>query len=139
MAKPAQVFSYPALIRVTSRAKSLDDLLAEAIAAGLPATLPHSDNNVKFEDFSAIDPSLRTEEKVPAPPAPLPGTSYAGLTAAQRNVFLSWSRKPENPAPPVYQQLYLANLEARLLEPEYQQQVVQKLRDLAESPAWAKN
>jgi hypothetical protein len=135
MAKAVQVTSFPALLRVTSRAKSLNDLLQEAIAAGLPA----ENSGAPIEDFSAIDPSLTTEKAFPAPPPPASGTSYAGLTPAQRDAFLSWSRKPENPAPPAYQQLYLANLEARLIDPDFQLLAIEKLGDLTASPAWAKN
>lgn len=137
MAKQPTTFSYPVLLRINGRIKSLETLLAEAIAAGVPLTLPPDNIGGEVEDFSAIDPSLTTEATSPLPP-PLPGTSYAGLTPAQRHSFIAWSRKPQEPAPLAYQQLYLANLEARLLEPEHRQVVIDKLVELGEDSGWAK-
>jgi len=137
--KPTQIEIYPAFLRVRGRDRPLNELLAEAIATGLPFDLASKNHGDTIEDTSAIDATLTTEKTGKAPQPPLPGTSYAGLTPAQRDAFLSWSRKPENPAPGAYQQLYLANLEARLFETEYRQLVIENLQELGGAPAWAKN
>ena len=138
MAKPQPTFTMPAILRVTTSAMPLRAVLEEAIDAGLPVTLSNgSGPHHEVEDASAVDPSLTTE--VASAPPPQPGTSYAGLTPAQRHVFIAWSRQPETLAPPAYQQLYLANLEARLLETEHRGQALAKLHELGEVPMWRSN
>jgi hypothetical protein len=139
MAKQTTTYSFPALLRVTSRATPLDKLLSEAITAGLPIVLPGESGSGEIEDASASDPSLTTEALTTSPPPPQPGTSYAGLTPAQRYAFIVWSRKPENPAPAAFQQIYLANLEARLLEITYRQTAIEKLIELGTAATWANN
>ena len=134
--------SFPALLRVSGRSKTIDALLTEAIAAGMPIVLSnamlHDGEHGVPDDATALDPSLATEVSKAAMPTPLPGTSYAGLTPAQRHAFITWSNHPHEPAPPAFQQLYLANLEARFLEADFRQAVFDKLLELSEAPAWAK-
>jgi hypothetical protein len=79
-----------------------------------------------------------TREIASAPP-PKPGTSYAGLSPAQRFAFITWSHRPETQAPLAYQQLYLANVEARLLEETYRQAAHLTLRQLGDVPMWRTN
>ncbi|MCC6458147.1 MAG: hypothetical protein IT328_24555 [Caldilineaceae bacterium] len=129
----------PELLRTTHRSKPLAALLTDAIAAGLPIVLPTAAGMDEIEDSSAIDPSLSLEQATTSVPPPLPGTGYAGLTPTQRHAFLSWCHKPEAPAPLAYQQLYLANMEARLLEAEFRTPVMAQLAQLAAESAWANN
>jgi hypothetical protein len=145
MAKQTQTLSYPALLRVSGRSKPLRDLMAEALAAGLKLELPHrtpsngdaaGDEHLlpEIEDASAIDPSLTVEAGNVSPPQP--GTGYAGLTPSQRHAFIAWSHRPHDPAPVAFQQLFLANLEARLFERDFRMEALSTLRELVETPAW---
>lgn len=129
----------PDLLRISSRAKPLSALLADAVAAGLPIMLPPDTHRGELEDASAVDLSLTTEASVTPPPAPLTGTGYAGLTPAQRHAFLAWSRKPEAPAPVAFQQIYLANLETRLFEAHFRASAAEQLAHLGTEPAWVNN
>lgn len=139
--------SFPTLLRVSGRSKSIDALLTDAIAAGMPIVLPNAmlptlkpgdGEHGLIDDATALDPSLATEVSKTAMPTPLPGTSYAGLTPAQRHAYITWSHQPHEPAPPAFQQLYLANLEARFLEANFRQAVFDRLLELSEAPTWAK-
>lgn len=138
MAKQTKTDSHPALLRITSRAKPINQLLAAAIANGLPIQR-QEDTAGNIEDASAIDPALLIETTGKQPPSPAPGTGYAGLTAAQRHAFITWSRTPATPAPTAYQQLYLANIEVRLLEEDYRQTALEKIDELLAATAWANN
>ena len=140
--------SFPALLRVNGRTKGIEALLTEAIAAGMPITLAPTSfaddgGSGTFDDTTAVDPSLATEApsmlRPTRLPPPLPGTSYPGLTPTQRHAFITWSRQPHEPAPHAFQQLYLANLEACLLEADFQPTVFEKLIELGDTPAWANN
>jgi hypothetical protein len=73
----------------------------------------------------------------PAEDAPAPGLSYAAFTPRQRGWFLAWQQTPLTPAPRAFQQLYLANLEARLLEGS--QTARRRLEQLLQSDAWTLN
>ena len=137
MAKQQATFSYPALLRVTNRVKPLREVLDRAAATGQPIVLANGDEARELEDASAVDPSLATQPG--SAPPPQSGTSYAGLTPTQRHAFITWSRQPETPAPPAVQQLYLANLEARLLEETYRQSALEKLQALGGAPTWVNN
>ena len=139
MAKKAATPSYPALLRVAHRAKPLHDLLQAAIDAGAPLQLAHNGTAGESEDASAIDASLLVEHDAISPPPPQPGTSYAGLTPAQRGAFIAWSRHPENPAPVAYQQLFLANVEAQLLDGMAHTWAMEKLEALGTETLWANN
>lgn len=71
------------------------------------------------DDYTQIDPMLQADTETADAtliPTPATGIGYAGFTPQQRFQFLQWVTAPEEPAPPPYQQLYLAHLEARLFE-----------------------
>ncbi len=114
--------AYPDVMRVAGRDRPLAALLQHALAAQLPVQILQPavvdmDTTVgEIEDGPEIDPTLTLAEGAASPPPT--GTSYAGLSPAQRRVFLTWAAHPEQPASPAYQQLYIANLEPRLLEDE---------------------
>ena len=99
--------------------------------AGLGLSAPAN----PIRDYAQIDATLAcTDEDVPAPQA---GLSYPGFTAAQRSAFLSWSLRPTDPAPPAFQQLFLASLEVRLLESDdWALKARRDLQALAAAPAW---
>ena len=122
----------PTLVRRIDRDPPLAQLIQEA-AARLPLTLRGLPNPA-LEDEAAVDPVLATEPDADAPPSP--GTTYAGLTPRQRHHFLEWARTASTSAAPAYRQLYIANLEARLLEEPRRQQAQRALCTLATSPAW---
>jgi hypothetical protein len=103
----------------------------------LPIALLPGYLDIEIEDSSAIDPSLATAAANPPPPKP--GTSYAGLTPAQRFAFITWSRTPQGPAPVAFQQLYVANLEVRLLESTVRPAAIETLHELGSAAAWANN
>jgi len=70
-------------------------------------------------------------------PAPADGLGYSGFTPQQRAAFLRWAAKPTDEAPPAFQQLYLANLEIRLLEAEPLPNAARTaLLGLSAAPAW---
>jgi hypothetical protein len=98
------------LVRRLGRDAPLAQVLAQA--AGLPVAILA--DGAAAEDGAAIDPTLTTGDGQPE--TPLPGTTYAGLTPAQRRTFLEWAQRAQVPAPRAYQQIYVANLEVRLLE-----------------------
>ncbi len=89
-------------------------------------------------DYCLIDHELAVAEKLPAQiPALAPGLGYGGLSAVQRAALLAWLQQPQEPAPPAFQQLLLANAEVRLLEGEAQAaKTLAALLQLAETPAW---
>ncbi len=130
--------SIPELLRISGRSKPLAMLLTDAVAVGLPIVVSPDTVQGEIEDASAIDLSLATEPTSAPPPTPLPGTSYAGLTPAQRYDFLTWSRKPEVAAPIAFQQIYLANLETRLLEEQFQNAATGMLISFGAEPTWVK-
>lgn len=124
------------LLRVAGRDASLTEVVARFQARPLPVTLhtPTSD-----EDFALIDPALTaTTEPATSPEAtPMSGLSYAAFTPRQRSWFLAWQGTPLTPAPPAFQQLYLASLEVRLLEGNRSAWL--QLEELLQSDAWAPN
>lgn len=135
----ASTQTIPEFLRITGRSKPLAILVSNAVGEGSLLTRPDGDERGEIEDSSAIDLSLSTEAALTPPPAPSPGTSYAGLTPAQRHTFLVWCRNPEASAPLAFQQLYLANLEARLLEEHHREPAIQQLAYLGTVPAWSAN
>jgi hypothetical protein len=133
----------PELMRISGKAKPIRELLDDAIAAGLPI-LPvgeskQESNRAELEDSAAIDLSLAAEPSTAPPSAPPAGTSYAGLTPAQRHAFLSWCHTPEQPAPLAFQQLFLANLEVRLLEEQHRKPAILRMAHLGTEATWANN
>ena len=94
------------------------------------------------DDYALIDPLLHVEEpvdpaRVPPPPR---GTGYAGMTPAQRGVFLAWLADPRADAPDVYRELYLAHLEVHLLESTpVRAQALNRLFELQAAPDWQRH
>ncbi len=127
------------LARVLQRDKSARQVLH---ALGTPHPLPVQIGAIAApaeDDYTQIDPGLSVAEARPTQPLPPPtaGLGYAGLTPGQRRHFLSWLDEPITPAPPLFQQLYLAYLEVALFEGgRRQQQARQELRRLADEPVW---
>jgi len=124
------------LLRVTERDAPLVDIVARAQARALPITLH---NPTRDEDFALIDSVLTvaTEAATPIDDAPVSGLGYAAFTPRQRGWFLAWQATPLSPAPPAFQQLYLANLEVRLLEGS--QSAYRQLEQFLQSDAWTPN
>lgn len=119
-------------MRRTDRDQPLVQIL-EAAAARLPLTLLVKPG-LQLEDEAAVDPQLATHQGPDAPPAP--GSAYAGLTPKQRHHFLEWARTADTAAAPAYRRLYIANLEARLLEAQHFQEAQRELHSLSLRPAW---
>ncbi len=125
------------LLRVADRDAPLAEVVAHAQARALPITLHGAASG---EDFALIDLALAaaTDALLPvAETAPAPGLGYAAFTPRQRGWFLAWQGTPLTPAPLAFQQLYLANLEVRLLEgnPAVRRRVEQFLQ----SDVWTAN
>lgn len=124
------------ILRQADQGPSLAKVLAAASTA-LPITLLH-DPARPPDDSALIDLTLHTQRAPAAPPPPSPGTGYGGLTPAQRAAFLAWCGRVTDPAPPAFQQLYIANLEPRLLEnADMRAAALQHFHELAQHPAWA--
>jgi hypothetical protein len=109
------------LLRVVNRDKSLPDIIRQAMQNGSSAhamaPLPDVAIDSFDDDPTVIDLSLHIDDSDGSVPDPTPGTGYAGLSPRQRYRFLTWaSQHPDQPAPPAFQQLYLAHLEVRFLE-----------------------
>jgi len=124
------------LMRVAGRDAPLTDVVARVQARSLPITL---NSGMSGEDYALIDPVLAVESN-PAPPlddAPALGLGYAAFTPRQRGWFLAWLETPLAPAPPAFQQLYLAALEVRLLEDSHL--AWQQLEQFMQSDAWTIN
>lgn len=137
------------MIRVAGRDRPLSAVVADAQVQALPVGLSCSAPS-SAEDFALIDPALgvaATEHLSSAAAAsaevsvsvlePAPGLSYAAFTPRQRGWFLAWLETPLSPAPPAFQQLYLANLEVRLLEGN--QAAAQQVQEFMLSDAWIPN
>ena len=124
------------LVRVAGRDAPLADVVARIDSRSLTVTLNRSTPD---EDYALIDPMLAVESSLATPidAAPAPGLGYAAFTPRQRGWFLAWLETPLTPAPPAFQQLYLANLEVRLLEGN--RSARQQLKELMQSDAWTVN
>ncbi|MCB0068940.1 MAG: hypothetical protein KDD77_17385 [Caldilineaceae bacterium] len=129
------------LLRVAGRDAPLAAVVERAQRRGLPVQVSSSPD----DDYAQIDPALTaTAVEVPdsvwAQQPPAPGLSYAGFDPQQRGAFLTWQRTPLAPAPPACQQLYLANLEARLLESSQHAEAAQaQLQRMLAAPTWTAN
>lgn len=124
------------LLRVAGRDASL-----RAVVDGVqarPVTVTVS-SGAPGEDYALIDPLLAVESALssPAVDAPAPGLGYAAFTPRQRGRFLAWQGTPLTPAPRAFQQLYLANLEVRLLEGN--PAALRQLEQFLQSDAWISN
>lgn len=129
------------VVRVAGRDRPLSAVVTDAHARTLPVALKCAAPS-PAEDFALLDPALTVAAiKFDAPnqdePAPAPGLGYAAFTPRQRGWFLAWQATPLSPAPPAFQQLYLANLEVRLLEGN--PSVYQQLEQFLQSDAWTSN
>ena len=88
-------------------------------------------------DCWQIDLALSLETPASAGGKPEPDTGYAGLTPAQRFLFLDWLADAAQAAPSGYQQIYLANLEVRLFEGQrWLDAAHTELLRLEETPGW---
>ena len=122
-----------------------DAPLASVIDRAQQRQLPVNVSSAPEDDYAQIDPTLaaasvETPSSVWAQQPPAPGLSYAGFTAQQRGAFLTWQRTPLTPAPLACQQLFLANLEARLLESsQYAAAAQAQIEHLLAAPAWTDN
>lgn len=127
------------LIRTAGRDQSLAAVVANAQRRALPVELSCAAPS-PAEDFALIDPMLTIAASNGGSSdseAPAPGLSYAAFTPRQRGWFLAWLEKPTTPAPPAFQQIYLATLEVRLLEGN--RAAWQQLEHLLQSDAWTAN
>ncbi len=97
-------------------------------------------------DYILIDPALAVETIATAgqalPAMPTNGVGYAAFTPGQRYALLEWLSQPTEPAPPAFQQFYLAHLEVDLLEQMIEPDaddatlVIEEIARLQQSPAW---
>ncbi|MEZ4718907.1 MAG: hypothetical protein R2851_22885 [Caldilineaceae bacterium] len=92
------------------------------------------------DDYALIDPLLHVEEPVDPACVPRPrGTGYAGMTPAQRGVFLAWLADPRGRAGRL-PQLYLAHLEVHLLESTpVRARALNRLFELQAAPGWQRH
>lgn len=129
------------LIRVAGRDRPLAMVVADAQRRALPVSIACVAASPD-EDYALLDPTLHAASVdlhglTPNEPAPASGLSYAAFTARQRGWFLNWAEMPLMPAPPAFQQLYLAMLEVRLLEgEEAAEAALAELVRLHKSEAW---
>jgi len=132
----------PPLVRTVDNDAPANQVLTRALQkADLPVRSRQSQSPPN-EDYAQIDPALT----IAAPnadasvPPPHPSLSYAGYTPPQRYWLLQWLHQPTAPAPPAFQQLYLAHLETRLFEGKRAaNQARRALLTLHEAPAWSQN
>lgn len=128
-----------AIVRVAGRDRPLSAVVAHARA--LPVALKCA-APAPTEDYALLDPALTVAAVAfdaldENEPAPAPGLGYAAFTPRQRGWFLAWQATPLSPAPPAFQQLYLANLEVSLLEGN--QAAYQQLDQLLQSDGWTRH
>lgn len=132
-ASPLTLDAVPVLLRTIGHCPPLSELMAQARAADLPIDLPL---DAPLDDFGAIDLSLHVAPTPDATP-PLPGVDYAGMSSGQRRAFLNWAATPEAPAPPAFRRLYIAALEAHLLDtPSLRQRATGQLVGLGMVDTW---
>lgn len=124
------------LLRVAGRDAPLSDVIAGVQARLAKVTVNSSASD---EEYALIDPLLAVESSLSASivDAPAPGLSYAAFSPRQRGWFLAWQSAPLTPAPRAFQQLYLANLEVRLLEGA--PLALHQLEQFLQSDAWTSN
>ena len=133
-------------VRVLGRDRSATQVLAHAVSTRTaPVSLRRHEAGADVEseawsdDYALIDPALAVAEPVGADESSevLAGTGYAGMTPQQRAGYLAWLHDPSRPAPPGYQDLYLATLEVRLFESGVMgDDAFLALRALQSEPAW---
>lgn len=133
-----QVINNP-LVRILGQHAPAQQVLQQAAERGdLPITIRHGSAPSPV-DYSLIDPVLALEPPPtgqPASAAPPTGAGYAAFTPSQRYMLLQWLNAPATPAPPAFQQFYLAQLEVGLLESNRRAQVIAELQQLQAAPSW---
>jgi hypothetical protein len=87
-------------------------------------------------DYTQIDPALPLARDSAAVADPLPNTSYAGMTPAQRRRFANWLTAPEVVGPVAFRQNYLAWLETALFEQERRAAATAELFSLLGAGGW---
>ncbi len=95
-------------------------------------------------DYILVDPALTLEvvtAEQSAQPMPTSGVGYAAFTPSQRYALCQWLDQPTEPAPPAFQQFYLAHLEVSLLEQKSNVSidappVTAEIEQLQQSAAW---
>ena len=138
--KPALVTN--PFVRILGQHRAAHEVLQQAAQKNpLPIDI-HVNAAPPATDYTLIDPALATE------PAPMPmstqpesalpptGAGYAIFTPSQRHSLLQWLNQPEKPAPPAFQQFYLAQLEVNLLEAHGVAAVEAEIQRLLVAPAW---
>jgi len=144
-----QRFVNNSLVRVLGQHRPVQQVLQEvAQNSALPIqvrTAHVSSAMPATTDYILIDPALTIETVATAEQAaqtmPPMGVGYAAFTAGQRYALLQWLNQPTEPAPPAFQQFYLAQLEVGLLEqtsaiPLDATPVPVEIVRLQQSPAW---
>ena len=139
MSKFTHVIDANRFVRVLGRDRPAVQVLARAVRrSNAPISMRSSESDgspnvdayceeseaegADVQDYTLLDPSLTIAPDFDtAPRATLhedlqSGTGYAGMTPVQRASYLTWLLDPSQPAPPAYQELYIATLEVRLLE-----------------------
>ena len=133
-----QLISNP-LVRILGQHASAQQVLQQVAERGdLPIIIRRGSVPTPV-DYSLIDPVLAFEPPTagqPAGAAPPTGVGYAAFTPGQRYMLLQWLNAPVAPAPPAFQQFYLAQLEVGLLEPNRRAQVIAELQQLQAAPSW---
>lgn len=137
-ASEKQLISNP-LVRILGQHAPAQQVLQQVAERGdLPITMRNGSAPTTI-DYSLIDPVLALEPPTAGQPtggAPPAGAGYAAFTPGQRYMLLQWLNAPTAPAPPAFQQFYLAQLEVSLLEPNRRAQVIAELQQLQAAPSW---
>lgn len=125
----------PEFVRVVDHSSTLAALVTHARAANLPIVLPE-ESAAPGVDYGAVDLSLHVASSADVTPPPA-GVDYAGMTPGQRRTFLDWAAQPAAPAPPAFRRLYIANLEAHLLDqPALRHRATGRLVHFGLTPNW---
>lgn len=128
------------LVRILGQHAPAQQVLQQAMQSNAFPLVIHPTAAVPIADYTLIDPALTAIPSMTPSVAlaDLPRTSvgYAAFTPAQRFALLQWLNEPEETAPSVFQQFYLAHLEVGLLEPDRHALVTAQVRRLQQAPAW---
>lgn len=127
------------LARILGQHTPAPQLLQQAAKQGdLPIIIRQS--NAAAVDYTLIDPALALEAPTTAqsatPALPPTGAGYAAFLPGQRYALLQWLDAPDEPAPPAFQQFYLAQLEVGLFEPNQRPHVIDEIQRLQSAPPW---
>lgn len=126
------------LVRILGERPPAHQVLHAAAQSVLPLII--RTDGAATVDYTLIDPALALADvAMAAPTAPMlppTGAGYATLTPSQRSALLQWLNAPDEPAPPAFQQFYLAQLEVGLFEPHWRGQVMAELQRLQRAEPW---